>query len=178
MRVERPTDWKPHGYVQLNPKPLLNPSVFPAEKLSPLLTCCAREQGRTLRVCLTSQIHCSTLNHRPLPAMYSSVAAPAAIGEPPLKTYETIKAFVWIIKKAVVLPQLFLYDERAFYSSTMVQMLTRFQSGSENMSPTPCPSAVMRRSLILCRFINTSFTASARWRAMRSFTSLLPSGEA
>ena len=87
MRVERPADWKTHGYMQLNPKPLLNPSVFPAEKLSPLLTCSAREQGRTLRVCLTSQIHCSALNHRPLPAMYSSVAAPAAIGEPPLKTY-------------------------------------------------------------------------------------------
>ena len=138
MRVERPADWKMHGYVQLNPK----------------LSTTDR-----YRQCL------------PLPRG-------ARIGEPPLKTYETIKAFVWIIKKAVVLPQLFLYDERAFYSSTMVQMLTRFQSGSENMSPTPCPSAVMRRSLILYRFINTSFTASARWRAMRSFTSLLPSGEA
>lgn len=31
-------------------------------------------------------------------------------------------------------------------------MLTRFQSGSENISPIPCPSAVMRVSLILYFF--------------------------
>ena len=27
MRVERPADWETHGYLQLNPKPLPNPSA-------------------------------------------------------------------------------------------------------------------------------------------------------
>ena len=40
----------------INSKPFQNPSVFPAEKLSFLLTCSAREQRRTLRVCPTSYL--------------------------------------------------------------------------------------------------------------------------
>ena len=60
----------------------------------------------------------------------------------------------------------------------IVQILTRFQSGSVNISPTPWPSAVMRSILILYFLTKIFFTASARAFAILSFTSILPSGEA
>ena len=62
--------------------------------------------------------------------------------------------------------------------SSMVQMLTRFQSGSENMSPMPWPSAAMRVSLILYFLTSMFFTASARAFASFSLKARLPSGEA
>lgn len=61
--------------------------------------------------------------------------------------------------------------------SCKVQILTLFQSGSENISPMPCPSAVMREAAIRYFFVRMDLTDSARARAILSFTSILPSGE-
>lgn len=62
--------------------------------------------------------------------------------------------------------------------SSRVQMLTRFQSGSEKRLPTPWPSAVIRLAEMRYFFTRMSFTASARSRARRALTSAPPSGEA
>lgn len=62
--------------------------------------------------------------------------------------------------------------------SSRVQMLTRFQSGSENILPTPCPSAEMRSAPILYFSTRMVFTASARALAILALISALPSGEA
>lgn len=61
--------------------------------------------------------------------------------------------------------------------SCKVQIQTLFQSGSENISPMPCPSAVMREAAIRYFFIRMDLTDSARAQAILSFTSILPSGE-
>ena len=65
-----------------------------------------------------------------------------------------------------------------YLASLMVQMLTRFQSLSLNMLPTPCPSALMRLAAMWYLLTKMVFTASARALAILALTSALPSGEA
>ena len=62
--------------------------------------------------------------------------------------------------------------------SSSVQMAMRFQSASLNMSPTPCPSALMRLPAMPYLLMRMVLTASARSRARRMLISGLPSGEA
>ncbi len=72
----------------------------------------------------------------------------------------------------------YLWERNFYLLSLMVQMLTRFQSASENMLPTPWPSAEMRLAAILYLFTRMVFTASARAAAILALISALPSGEA
>ena len=78
---------------------------------------------------------------------------------------------------AMVSNQISLIGDYSLFSSR-VQMLTRFQSGSENILPTPCPSAEMRSAAILYYSTRIFFTASARALAILALISALPSGEA
>ncbi len=67
--------------------------------------------------------------------------------------------FTWDTGESRFIEICFPFTVVDYLPSSIVQMLTRFQSGSENISPIPCPSAVMRVSLILYFFTSMDFTA-------------------
>ena len=78
-------------------------------------------------------------------------------------------------------PQYLCYERAGrgdYLLSSSVQIATRFQSASLNMSPTPWPSAEMRLAAMPYLLVRRVLTASARSRAMRMLISGLPSGEA
>ena len=71
-----------------------------------------------------------------------------------------------------------LFSINHYFDSLIVQILTRFQSSSENILPTPWPSALMRLASILYLLTKIVLTASARALAILALISALPSGDA
>ena len=65
-----------------------------------------------------------------------------------------------------------LYDiDGLYFTSSMMQMPTRFQAGSEKMSPTPWPMAEMREGEIPYLSTRILLTASARrWESFRLYS--------
>lgn len=69
-------------------------------------------------------------------------------------------------------------NSQGYFISSIVQIPTRFHAGSEKMSPTPWPMALIRVAAMPYLSTKMDFTASARrWESFKLYSSV-PSGEA